>query len=174
MVKKSTRRRFSAQLTTINRAIEIVMEKMEVEKWDYRRDGDGKAVLAWLLNEKEYQVLCDEFNCFDDNLRACEQAVTLVYRVYDEYKVRTSDIPADLGIFFMGFRVEAGRQILALSAPTDSPYEIMGIPHDATIGEINKRYRALAKKYHPDTGDGNAAEFNRITKAKDELIELRK
>ena len=37
-------------------------------------------------------------------------------------------------------------------------YRILGIREDASEEEIKKRYRILAKKYHPDTnpGDGEA------------------
>lgn len=36
--------------------------------------------------------------------------------------------------------------------------EFLGLPLDADESDIKKRFRELAKKYHPDTG-GNAAEF---------------
>jgi curved DNA-binding protein CbpA len=37
----------------------------------------------------------------------------------------------------------------------NDPYEILGLPHSATIEEIRKRYRELASKYHPDKYAGN-------------------
>ena len=36
-------------------------------------------------------------------------------------------------------------------------YEVLGIPKDADDAAIKKAYRALAKKYHPDTNPGDAA-----------------
>ena len=36
-------------------------------------------------------------------------------------------------------------------------YETLGVPKDADDAAIKKAYRALAKKYHPDTNPGDAA-----------------
>ncbi len=33
---------------------------------------------------------------------------------------------------------------------SQSPYEILGLPRNASASEIRSRYRALAQKYHPD------------------------
>ena len=34
-------------------------------------------------------------------------------------------------------------------------YEVLGVSRDADDGALKKAYRALAKKYHPDTNQGN-------------------
>jgi len=45
-------------------------------------------------------------------------------------------------------------------------YDILGVRRDATIGEIKKAYRTLAKKYHPDTGKTKNPEiFQEIAEA---------
>jgi len=35
------------------------------------------------------------------------------------------------------------------------PYEVLGAPHSATAEEIKRRFRALAKQWHPDRHNGS-------------------
>ena len=44
-------------------------------------------------------------------------------------------------------------------------YEVLGIPKDADDAAIKKAYRALAKKYHPDTNPGDAAAAEKFKEA---------
>jgi DnaJ-domain-containing protein 1 len=46
---------------------------------------------------------------------------------------------------------------------------VLGLPPDATRQEIKRRYRELAKKYHPDRG-GDQKEMRRIIAAYQLLI----
>src|SRR5256885_13090485 len=51
-------------------------------------------------------------------------------------------------------------------------YELLGLSRDATLIEIKRSYRRLARKYHPDINPGdNAAEarFKDITRAYETL-----
>ena len=51
-----------------------------------------------------------------------------------------------------------------------SPYEILGVPRDATLAQIRKAYRTLAKTMHPDVG-GDAAHFERLKGAAELLAD---
>jgi len=54
-----------------------------------------------------------------------------------------------------------------LMAPKRDYYEILGVPRDATEGDIKKAFRQLAFKYHPDRNrdDGAEAKFKEVNEA---------
>ena len=60
-----------------------------------------------------------------------------------------------------------GRNAFDHVAPTISnALKTLGLPPTATMREIGTKYRALAKKYHPDTGGtANASEFTKVNNA---------
>lgn len=41
------------------------------------------------------------------------------------------------------------------ASPEKNAYDILGLPRTATVDEIKKRYRELARKYHPDVNQNN-------------------
>jgi hypothetical protein len=45
-----------------------------------------------------------------------------------------------------------------------SPYEVLGVPPNATPDEIRRAYLALARRHHPDAG-GTADEMRRLNEA---------
>lgn len=52
------------------------------------------------------------------------------------------------------------------------PYEILGLPKDATFNEIKKKYRELVKKYHPDILMGKGADEEIIQEGTKKLQEI--
>jgi curved DNA-binding protein len=56
-------------------------------------------------------------------------------------------------------------------------YEILGVPRDATIDEIKRVYRKLARQYHPDMNPGDKAaeeKFKDVNEAYEVLADLSK
>ena len=52
------------------------------------------------------------------------------------------------------------------------PYEVLDVPKNASIQDIKKSYRKLAKKYHPDLNPGNKEaekKFKAISHAFDQI-----
>ncbi len=45
------------------------------------------------------------------------------------------------------------------------PYQILGVPKGASDDEIKKAYRKLAKQFHPDVNEGDAAASQRFSEA---------
>ena len=52
-------------------------------------------------------------------------------------------------------------------------YEVLGVSQDASADEINKAFRKLAVKYHPDAG-GDAEQFKKISQAYEVLSDAKK
>jgi DnaJ-class molecular chaperone len=60
---------------------------------------------------------------------------------------------------------------------SDNPYELLGVKRDASAEELQKAYRRLAKKSHPDLNPGNREaeeQFKRISAAYDFLSDPEK
>src|SRR5205085_7236534 len=45
------------------------------------------------------------------------------------------------------------------------PYRALGLPRGATSAQIKKAHRALAKRYHPDTAEGDTVLFLGVQEA---------
>lgn len=43
------------------------------------------------------------------------------------------------------------------------PYQILGVPHDASDEDVSKAYKTLAKKYHPDLNPGDQAAAKKMS-----------
>ena len=52
------------------------------------------------------------------------------------------------------------------------PYQVLGLSRDATAADIQRAYRKLARKYHPDVSRESGAEqrFKAVGEAYDRLI----
>jgi DnaJ domain len=53
--------------------------------------------------------------------------------------------------------------------PATDPYVILGLSRGASLDEVKRAYRRLAKAYHPDSGERNVARFLAIQAAYEQL-----
>jgi curved DNA-binding protein CbpA len=62
-----------------------------------------------------------------------------------------------------------------LSQPLRSPYDVLHVPRDASAGKIQRAYRELARRYHPDVNRGRdaRARFQELSDAYDVLRDPR-
>ena len=173
-----SKRRFSAQEGTVKKALRLAFERMGVEKrYDIKEFGDGTIRIAFVKTDeegrdREYQFICDEFEHPGDNLRAVEQAITMLWRIYEIYMVRTTDVDYKFGTIFAGFQVTEGQKVLQITDGKQPRWEILGLPKDATPDEIRERWRQLAKENHPDN-NGDKKEFQRLNAAYEEFVNMR-
>jgi len=154
-------RRFEAKQSTILRDLEIVMEKMEAEQHQIVRTGSSAVAIVFIRRDgdgarREYRFDCDTWDNAMDNLRAAQQAITYLYRIFNEYGVGSVDKN------LAGYRVLPGSTLLLKDA--FDPYHELGIPPSATLDEARRQYHRLATRTHPDVG-GNREDFQRITEA---------
>lgn len=54
------------------------------------------------------------------------------------------------------------------------PYEVLGLPHGASMDEVTKAYRQLAKKYHPDLNPGDASAAEKMSEINDAYDRIRR
>ena len=52
----------------------------------------------------------------------------------------------------------------------DDPYEILGVQRGATEADIQRCYRILAARYHPDRTDGDHTMMTKLNRARDALL----
>src|SRR5438309_283284 len=73
-------------------------------------------------------------------------------------------------------RVRSTTTTMNATMPRD-PYEVLGVSKSATAEEINKAYRKLSKKYHPDRNPGDKeadAKYKEVQSAHDILGDANK
>ena len=50
------------------------------------------------------------------------------------------------------------------------PYRVLGVPEGASVADVKRAYRLLAKRHHPDAGEGPVARFLEIQAAYEVLV----
>jgi len=120
---------------------------------------NGVRITFW-RDGKGYAYESDAFPERDDNIRACQRAITELYRVFEDYKVRKVGV-GSFDALFGGF--------LLLGDGRREWWEILGVPQDAQKREVTRAYRKKVRETHPDRG-GSEESFKLVSDAYDQAM----
>jgi len=166
------KRRFSNQVATAQKGLRLTMNRMGVSDYEVTEKDGRIAIIMFVLNGREYRYICDKYIHPADNYRAAQVALDYMWRIHEDYCVRAEGGDFNMETLMKGFRVLKNQEVLlALPAEKKHPWEILGVDRNATIEEVHKAYRKMAKENHPDKG-GDTEAMQRLTAAKDEMLEL--
>jgi hypothetical protein len=147
--------RLSGELHRLGAASELLSTNLDLRLDGLPRSGQaepsdsGAAVWFW-LKKKPLCLACDRWDRVADNIAALAQHIDALRRI-DRYGVGSIEQA------FAGY--------VALPAKASDWWVILGVSPNATIDEVNSRFKELARTNHPDVG-GNVDEFQRISAAR--------
>lgn len=119
---------------------------------------DPGVAVYFALDGEPVVIACDQWNTVKDNIRAIGHTVVAMRMI------QRSGATELLRRAFRGFK--------ALPGPQARPwFEMLGVPPTATLDEINRAFRKLAKDIHPDHG-GDTREMANLIAARDKGREV--
>lgn len=72
---------------------------------------------------------------------------------------------------FVSLMFNLGKEARQKRLDHQNPYEVLGVPPDAEMKEINQRYRQLAKVFHPDMQNGDTTAMKRLNEAYQQICQ---
>lgn len=66
---------------------------------------------------------------------------------------------------FISLMFNLGKEARQKRLDNQNPYEVLGVPPDAEMKEINQRYRQLARVFHPDMQNGDTSAMKKLNEA---------
>ncbi len=165
-----TKRRFSAQESTVKRELRNTMTKIEATSLKISLDEfTGEVEVIFDRNGKRYTKKCSRWENSLDNLRAIGLSIEYLYRAVEIYGIESAEEFNNLfDTTFIGIEATPDDSVLLIGNSTNW-WEILGISKEATKQEIINGYKAMAKVHHPDAG-GSSEQFQKIRKAYEEAI----
>jgi hypothetical protein len=147
--------RLADELRLLGATSELISTNLNVRLDGLPRSGQGEpedqgAALWFWLKKKPLCLACDKWDRVADNIAALAEHIDALRRI-DRYGVGSVEQA------FAGY--------VALPAKATDWWVILGVSPNATLDEVNGRFKELARTNHPDTG-GNLEEFQRISEAR--------
>lgn len=123
------------------------------------------AAVAFTRGGRRYRFACAKYDDQRDNLRAAQLAVSLLYRVYDEYAVSEGqEGQQEFDRLFGGH--------LALGDGSAAWWAVLGVPQDAGPEQVRRAYHQQVRALHTDNpenrGPGAHDALVRVNRAYDE------
>ena len=173
-------RRFTNRQETALKGLRTTLDKLGAKQFEIKQQfKDGKEAVAIMFTMvgsdkvlREYRFICDNYPDQQDNFRAAQYTLQHWWSIIYDYKVRIEGQKSSIETLLSAFRVLPSQQVLIKALPDPDkrePNEILGVAFDANRDEINRAFRELAQKHHPDH-NGDSETFQRIMKAKDEML----
>ncbi len=177
------KRRFAAQVATIERELRATMQKMGATGLRVERDLMGReSKIVFDRDGTRYVFSCEKWEHPDDNFRAAQRAIALLYAVFEEYGITRDEAAAapfsqrevlrrrseaQFRQLFAGYVAMPDSPALRLGDGTARWWEVLGVAQTATKADVENAFRALARTHHPDTGGSHDA-FVRLRRAYEE------
>lgn len=117
------------------------------------------AAVAFTRGDRRYRFACTKYDDQRDNLRAAQLAVSLLYRVYDEYAVSEGgEAQESFDRLFGGH--------LALGDGSAGWWAVLGVPRDSSPDVVKRAYHQQVRALHTDNPE------NRGPGAHDALVRI--
>ena len=116
-------------------------------------------------NGVRYVMASDKWESNNDNLRAIYHTIRTVFKLIDDWGVKSSQNASVDEMFarlFLGW--SATPDTLQLGSGSTMWYDVLKIDQGASLEAVRNAYRALSKIHHPDNG-GNADTFKKLNDA---------
>lgn len=121
------------------------------------------ATVAFTRGGRRYRFACAKYDDQRDNLRAAQLAVSLLYRVYDEYAVSEGQEGQQAFDQLFG-----GHLALGDGSTGDRWYDVLKVAPNAGMLVVRASYHALAKDLHPDRTKDDGVAMARLNRAYEE------
>ena len=137
----------------------VISTNIELRKDGYPRGDrpmpqDKGVAVYFKLKGKPMSFACDRWNTVKDNMRAIE---------------RTIEALRSIERWGSGSMVEQAFTGFAALPSPEQPFQVLGVGANASREEVERAYRLLAAKHHPDRG-GDEQQMARINAARDAML----
>ncbi len=165
-----TKRRFSAQETTVKRELRSTINKIEATSLKISQDEfSGEVEVIFDRNGKRYTKKCSKWENSLDNLRAIQLSIEYLYRAIEIYGIESQEEFNSLfNQMFVGIEATPDDSILKVGNETNW-WDILQVKKESSKKDIQNAFRSMARIHHPDMG-GNPEQFKKLRKAYDEAL----